>query len=93
MSDGTINKALRILGFGGQIVGHGFRHMASTLLHEQGFDTDWIERQLSHKDKNVIRGTYNRAIHLPEWGKRMQAWANYLGGLRSVSIGRLKCTL
>ena len=82
MSDGTINKALRILGFGGQIVGHGFRHMASTLLHEQGFNTDWIERQLSHKDKNVIRGTYNRAVYLPERRKMMQAWANYLDGLR-----------
>lgn len=49
MSDGTINKALRILGFVGEIVGHGFRHMASTVLHEQGFNTDWIERQLSHR--------------------------------------------
>lgn len=82
MSDGTINKGLRILGFGGEIVGHGFRHMASTLLHEQGFNTDWIERQLSHKDKNVMRGTYNRAIHMPERRKMMQAWANYLESLK-----------
>jgi integrase len=82
MSNGTINKGLRILGFGGEIVGHGFRHMASTLLHEQGFNTDWIERQLSHKDKNVIRGTYNRAIHMPERCKMMQAWADYLESLK-----------
>jgi integrase len=82
MSDGTINKALRLIGFGGEIVGHGFRHMASTLLHEQGYNTDWIERQLSHKDKNVVRGTYNRAIHMPERRKMMQAWADYLDGLR-----------
>lgn len=82
MSDGTINKALRILGFGNEIVGHGFRHMASTLLHEQGFDTDWIERQLSHKDKNVIRGTYNRAMHMPQRRRMMQAWADYLDSLK-----------
>lgn len=84
MSDGTVNAAIRRLGFGKeQITGHGFRHMASTLLNEQGWSPDAIERQLCHKDKDAIRGTYNRAEYLPERKRMMQAWGDYLDGLRA----------
>ena len=82
MSDGTINKALRKIGFGAEIVAHGFRHAASTMLHERGFDSEWIERQLSHADTNVVRGIYNRAKHLPERRRMMQAWSDYLDEIK-----------
>jgi len=95
MSDGTVNKALHVLGFKGEIVHHGMRHMASTALNELGWDEDEIERQLSHKqkknavekqlgraDKNRIRGIYNKAEYLATRRKMMQAWADYLDELR-----------
>lgn len=82
MSDGALNKALRTLGFGDEAVAHGFRHTASTLLHELGFESQWIERQLSHVDSNVIRGTYNRARFLDERRNMMQSWSDHLDRLR-----------
>jgi len=83
MSENTINVSLRRLGYSkDEICAHGFRAMASTILHEQGWNTDVIERQLSHKEGNAIKGAYNHARHLPERRKMMQQWANYLDGLR-----------
>jgi len=83
ISDNTINAALRRLGFrGDEMVGHGFRSMASTCLNEQGWHPDLIELQLAHAERNDSRGAYNRAQRLPERRKMMQAWANYLGKLR-----------
>ena len=92
MSDNTINAALRRLGYNKEtMVGHGFRHMASTRLNELGWNPDVIERQLSHKESGV-RGVYNKAEHLAERRKMMQAWADYLDALRTstnvVSIKR-----
>jgi integrase len=82
MSENTVNAALRNLGYTGDvIVGHGFRHMASTLLNELGFNPDAIERQLAHKGQGV-RAIYNLARHLPDRRQMMQAWANHLDGLR-----------
>jgi integrase len=82
MSENTINAALRGLGYSSdQMTGHGFRHMASTLLHERGFRTEWIERQLSHGDRNPIRAAYNFAEYLPERRRMMQEWADYLDEL------------
>jgi len=83
MSDNTINAALHRLGFKGEIVQHGMRHMASTALNELKWHEDAIERQLAHKDKNRIRGIYNKAQYLAERKKMMQAWADYLDGLRA----------
>ncbi|WP_291447519.1 hypothetical protein [Desulfovibrio sp.] len=57
--------------------------MASTLLNEQGFPSDVIERQLAHVPGNQVRAAYNRAEYLPERRKMMDAWANYLNTLRS----------
>jgi len=83
MSENTINVSLRRLGYGkDEICAHGFRAMASTILHEQGWNTDVIERQLAHKEGNAIKGAYNHARHLPERRKMMQQWADYLDALR-----------
>lgn len=64
MSDASINKVIKMLGYHGRLTGHGFRHMMSTILHEHGFESAWIEMQLAHVDKNSIRGTYNHAQYL-----------------------------
>ncbi len=83
ISDGTINAALRMMGYSGdQMTGHGFRSMASTILNEQGWHPDAIERQLSHAEKNTVRGIYNYAEYLPIRRLMMQAWADYLDAVR-----------
>jgi integrase len=89
MSENAINLALRRLGYAGsEMVGHGFRSMASTLLNEQGWPPDVIERQLAHSERNEVRRAYNRAKHLPDRKKMMQQWADYLDGLKAgVRIG------
>jgi integrase len=79
----SIGAALRRMGYQGQHTAHGFRTTASTLLHEQGFHSDMIERQLSHAEHNRIKAAYNRAQHLPERRKMMQAWADYLDALKA----------
>jgi integrase len=84
MSDNTANKALRSLGYrGSEFTSHGFRSMASTLLNEQGWPRDAIERQLAHGERDKVRAAYNHAQHMPERRKMMQAWANYLDRLRA----------
>lgn len=86
MSDMTVNAALRRLGYPKEeLTGHGFRHMATTLLNELGFNRDAIERQMAHKEPGV-RGVYNKAQHIPERRKMMQAWADYLESLKSGAI-------
>lgn len=65
------------------MTGHGFRSMASTLLHEMGWTSDAIERQLAHAERNPIKAAYNCAEHLPERRRMMQAWADYLDKLKS----------
>jgi integrase len=92
LSDNTINAALRRLGYSNtDMTGHGFRSMASTLLNEQGWHPDLIELQLAHAERNKNRAAYNRAERLVERRKMMQAWADYLDGLRAsnnvVAIG------
>ena len=83
MSENTVNGALRRLGWSGsEMTGHGFRSMASTLLNEQGWNRDAIERQLAHTERNSIRAAYNYAEHLPERRKMMQAWSDYLDTLK-----------
>lgn len=86
MSENTINAALRRLGYSKEeMTGHGFRRIASTLLHEMGpWESIWIERQLAHVDSNAIRGIYNAAEYLPARRRMMQAWADHLDGLRGA---------
>ena len=86
MSDNTINAALRRLGYDqDEMTGHGFRSMASTLLHEQGWFHDAIERQLAHAERDKISAAYNYADHLPKRVEMMQHWSDYLDGLKSKS--------
>jgi len=86
MSENTVNAALRRLGYSREeMTGHRFRSMASTLLNEQGWHRDAIERQLAHAERNAVRAAYNYAEHLPERREMMQAWADYLDGLASGS--------
>jgi integrase len=83
ISENTINAALRKLGYTrDEMTGHGFRSMASTLLNEQGWNPDAIERQLSHVEQNDVRAAYNYAEHLALRRRMMQAWADYLDQLR-----------
>ncbi|GFM68704.1 integrase [Pseudomonas cichorii] len=72
--------ALRRLGYEGRQTGHGFRHIASTVLNEHGFVADHIEAQLSHKAPGV-RGVYNKAKYLDQRTTMMQWYADYLDGL------------
>jgi len=84
MSENTVNASLRRLGYDGDTMcGHGFRAMASTRLNEMGWAPDVIERQLAHAERNKVRAAYNRASYLAERRKMMQAWADYLDGLRA----------
>ena len=84
MSENTITAALRRMGYTGQdMTGHGFRSMASTLLNEQGWNRDAIERQLAHGERDAVRAAYNYAEHLPERRRMMQAWADYMDQLKS----------
>ena len=85
LSEGAARKALARLGFLDQITPHGFRHMASTRLNEMGFNSDWIERQLAHKDPNATRTAYNHAEYLEQRAEMVQAWADYLDGLKAQS--------
>jgi integrase len=84
MSENAVLAALRRMGYTKEeMTGHGFRSMASTLLHEQGWNHQAIERQLAHAELNAVSAAYNFAEHLPERRKMMQAWADYLDSLKA----------
>ena len=88
MSDAALTNALRNMGYGGEeMTAHGFRSMASTRLNEMGWNRDAIERQLAHVEGDAVRGAYNYAEHLGERRRMMQAWADYLDGLRESVEG------
>lgn len=83
MSNNAVLAALRRMGYPKEeMTGHGFRSMASTLLHEKGWNHQAIERQLAHAERNAVSAAYNYAEHLPERRKMMQAWSDYLDKLK-----------
>jgi integrase len=83
MSNNTVNAALRRIGYSGdQMTAHGFRATARTLLAEQGWQPDAIERQLAHKASGPLGAAYDRAQYLTERRRMMQAWADYLDALK-----------
>jgi integrase len=82
MSNNTILAALKRMGYAGRMTGHGFRGVASTILHEQGFDHAHIELQLAHQDRDSVSAAYNYATYLTERRAMMIQWANYLDKLR-----------
>jgi len=78
----TVNHALRRMGFPkDEMCCHGFRHMASTLLHAHGWSPDIIDRQMSHALRGQIRATYNHAEYLPERRKMLHWYADYLDAI------------
>jgi integrase len=91
LSENTTTKAIQRLinpitnkPFGvGYMTSHGFRHTASTMLNEMGFESDIIELQLAHIDKNQVRATYNKAQWMEKRIDMMQSWADYLDGLKN----------
>lgn len=89
MSNNALNAALRRMGYAKEVMtAHGFRASARTLLDEVlGFRPDYIEHQLAHAVRDPLGRAYNRTQHLPERRKMMQAWADYLDGLRADTTG------
>ncbi len=82
MSENSLNQALHTLGYKDKIVAHGFRSMASTILHEKGFNTLVIEKQLAHQDSNAIRASYNHADFWEQRLEMMQFWSDFLEKLK-----------
>ncbi|MBN3794589.1 site-specific integrase [Burkholderia sp. Ac-20392] len=89
MSRATINRAIDYMVPNNPepITGHDFRATASTNLHEMGWKDEVVEMQLSHKDKDRTRSTYNHAKYLPERREMMQAWANWLDDVEKEACG------
>ncbi|MZR14270.1 tyrosine-type recombinase/integrase [Maritimibacter sp. DP07] len=82
LSNNTLNAALRRLGYSKEeMVAHGFRKTASTLLNEAGFNKDWIERQLAHAETNAVRAAYDKSEHIAGRTKMMQTYADMLDEL------------
>ncbi|MGC0154621.1 tyrosine-type recombinase/integrase [Chromobacterium vaccinii] len=77
MSASTVNSVIHNIGFKGCISGHGFRGTASTILHEQGYRSEVIERALAHTDGNTVRAAYNHALYLEERRRLLQDWADF----------------
>lgn len=94
MNSQTVNAALKRVGFGGVLVSHGLRSIASTALNEQGFPPDVIEA--AHVDKNEVRRAYNRSDYLEQRRPMMKWWADFIdaadrgsiieGGIRGISL-------
>ncbi|MCW2256898.1 integrase [Providencia alcalifaciens] len=88
ISKESVNQVIELLGYKGRLTGHGFRHTMSTILHEKGFNSAWIETQLAHIDKNAIRGTYNHAQYMDGRREMMQWYADYMDELEG-SLGNV----
>jgi integrase len=86
ISENTILGALWRMGYKGHMTGHGFRGLASTILHERNYNHAAIEIQLAHSDKDEVSASYNYAGHLPYRRKMMQEWADYLDELRGGKV-------
>lgn len=78
MSENTLMGVIKRLGFDGKTTAHGFRGMASTILNENGWRPDVIERQLAHCERDQVRAAYNHAQYLPERREMMDWWGNYV---------------
>ena len=85
-SRGCINEFLQQVGWHALTTAHGFRHTFSTILHDHDFSSAWIELQLAHVDKNVMRGTYNHAQYLDGRREMMQWYADYIDSLMEKNV-------
>lgn len=87
LSEGTVNMAIKRLGFAGEQTAHGLRATARTILEEQlDFEPTWIERQLAHKVRDANGESYNRTKHVNNRRIMLQAWADYIGQLKDQSF-------
>ena len=78
ISDATISRIIERMGYKGRVTPHGFRALASSILNEQGYNPDAIERQLAHVEEDRIRAAYNRADYMDERREMMQWYSDYL---------------
>ena len=90
MSNNTILGALDRMGYKGRMTGHGFRGVASTLLHEMGFDHAHIELQLAHQERNQVSAAYNHAVYLKQRSVMMQRWGDYLDSCVTSKVLQLQ---
>jgi len=90
MSNNTILQALERMGYRGKMTGHGWRSIASTWLHEHGFNHEQIELQLAHVKQDKVSASYNFALYLEDRTAMMQQWADTLDELREQGDHRLK---
>ena len=86
MSNNTILYALYRMGYRGRMTGHGFRGLASTILHEKGWPHEHIELQLAHQERDEVSASYNHALYLEPRAKMMAWWGDYLDGLRKGNV-------
>jgi integrase len=86
MSNNTILKALERMGYKGKMTGHGFRGVASTFLHENGYVSEHIELQLAHGPDNDVKAAYNYAKYLVPRRKMMQEWADHLDKMLAAEL-------
>jgi integrase len=92
MSNNTILQGLERMGYKGTMTGHGFRGLASTILHEKGYAHDHIELQLAHAPRNAVSASYNHALYLQPRSKMMQDWADFLElTQRGVKVLPFRC--
>lgn len=78
ISKESVSQVIELLGYKGRATGHGFRHTMSTILHEQGYDSKWIELQLAHVDKNSIRDFHNHVHYIEQRRKMMQFYSDFI---------------
>jgi len=91
MSENTLTYAMYRMGYKSRATAHGFRATASSILNEEGFNRDAIERQLAHQERNKVRGAYtHHAEYLKDRCKMMQWWADYLDTLATITTATTK---
>lgn len=87
LSENTLNMALMRLGYKDKMTSHGFRHTASTILHENmnkhGFNSEVIEKQMAHEERDRTKAAYNKAQYIEQRTKLMQYWADYLDNVKN----------
>jgi len=82
MNSQTANAALKRIGYGGKLVAHGLRSIASTAMNEEGFNPDVIESALAHSDKNEVTRAYNRSTYLIQRQELMDWWGAWVGSFK-----------
>ena len=90
MSNNTILRVLKRMGYKGKMTGHGFRTLAVSALEEIGYRREVLDRQLAHKERNKIQAAYFRAEFIKERKELLQAWADYIDSRRTGKVLNLK---